>query len=194
MYGFYRWFQIVNLDLFSELDLPDGVDKNRLIKTMLLRGGEFETIYSDADFVKEQIGVISKNWYDTIKRWKEALDVEYAPLENYDRIEDWSDITHGTSDSSVSGSSGHNGTTSKSAFNSSSLVTDTGDGSTDSSESHAEGSADNTAVHSGRVHGNIGVTTSSKMLEEFMVTRKAWGNFYDHVADLFLRELVIPIY
>lgn len=194
LFSFYRWFKIVNLDLFAEMELPEGIDRERLINTMLLRGGEFEIQFDNADMVKFQIGVISKNWYDTFKRWYEALAVEYAPLENYDRIEDWTDRTEGSSSSDANGSGTNNSASTVSAFNSSSLVNDTGEGSSNTNESHASGSAESTSTHTGRVHGNIGVTTSSKMLEEFMATRERWGNLYEHIADVFLRELVIPIY
>lgn len=194
LYSFYRWFKIVNLDLFSELKLPEGVDRDRLINTILLRGGEFEVQFDNADLVKEQIGVISENWFDTFKRWKDALDIEYAPLDNYDRIESWTDTSEGTSSSDANGSGHSNVTNTVSAFNSPTLVNDTGEGSSNSNESHATGSAESTSTHNGRVHGNIGVTTSSKMLGEFMIIRERWGNYYEHVADVFLRELVIPIY
>lgn len=194
LFSFYKWFKIVNLDLFSEMKLPEGVDRERLINTILLRGGEFEVQFDNADLVKSQIGIISENWFDTFKRWYEALAIEYAPLDNYDRIEQWTDISEGTSQSDANGSGINSTTNTVSAFNSSSLVNDTGEGSTNSNESHASGSANSNATHEGRVHGNIGVTTSSKMLDEYMVTRERWGNYYEHVADVFLRELVIPIY
>ena len=194
LFSFYRWFKIVNLDLFSEMELPDTIDRDRLINTILLRGGEFEVQFDSADMVKFQIGVISKNWYDVFKRWAEALAKEYDPLENYDRKEDWTDDTHGTSSSNASGGSNHSATNTRSAFNSSSLVADTGEGTSDTSNSNASGSADNHATHSGRVHGNIGVTTNDQMLRSYMETRLDWGNLYEHVADVFLRELIIPIY
>lgn len=194
LFSFYRWFKIVNLDLFSEMKLPDGIDRDRLINTILLRGGEFEVQFDDADLVKAQIGIVSENWFDTFKRWYEALSVEYAPLENYDRIENWTDTSEGSSTSDANGSSRKDTNNKVSAFNSSSLVDDTSSGDSDSNESHASGSANSTSTHEGRVHGNIGVTTSSKMLEEFMLTRERFGNLYEHIADVILREIVIPIY
>ena len=194
LYSFYRWFKIVNLDLFSEMVLPDAINREQLINTILLRGGEFEVQFDSADMVKFQIGVVSKNWYDTFKRWAEALAKEYEPLDNYDRKEEWTDDTHGTSSSNANGGSTHNATNTRSAFNSNSLMNDSGEGSSDTSSSNASGSADNHATHSGRVHGNIGVTTSDQLLTSYMKTREVWGNLYNHVADVILRELVIPIY
>lgn len=46
--------------------------------------------------------------------------------------------------------------------------------------------------HTGRVYGNIGVTTSQQMLEAELKVR-AW-NIYEHITDLFLTEFVLPIY
>lgn len=49
-----------------------------------------------------------------------------------------------------------------------------------------------TNKHTAHIHGNIGVTTSAAMLGEFYEISK-W-NLYDHMADLFKTELLIPIY
>lgn len=194
LYSFYRWFKIVNLDLFEELEIPEGIDKQRLIDTILLRGGEFETQFDSADMVKFQLGVVSRNWSDTFKRWYEALAKQYDPLENYDRKEDWSDHSEGTSNSHAGSSNTHGSTDTVSAFNSSALVNDSGKSSIDSANTDANGSAESHSTHTGRIHGNIGVTTNDQMLRSFMSTREAWGNLYDHIADVILREIIIPIY
>ena len=47
-------------------------------------------------------------------------------------------------------------------------------------------------IHSGRIHGNIGVkTTQSMVIEEIDVSR---FNIYDEIANLFLQELTIYTY
>ena len=194
LYSFYRWFKIDNDDLFSELVIPEELDREQLVNTMLMRGGEFEVIYDNADFVKWQIGTVSKNWLPVFEKWVEALAKEYDPLENYDRKEDWTDNTHGTSSSSANGSASENGTDSVSAYNSSALVTDSGNSRQSNTNSSASGLADSNSVHSGRIHGNIGVTTNDQMLDSFMKTRSKWGNIYNHIADVLLRELIIPVY
>ena len=48
------------------------------------------------------------------------------------------------------------------------------------------------STHEAHIHGNIGVTTSAAMLKEFYGISE-W-NIYDHMADLFKTELLIPIY
>ena len=47
-------------------------------------------------------------------------------------------------------------------------------------------------VRDGRIHGNIGVTTSQQMLQAELDI--AQWNLYEHITDLFLSEFVIPIY
>lgn len=47
-------------------------------------------------------------------------------------------------------------------------------------------------THSGHMYGNIGVTTSQQMLESEL--ELAEWNLYEHIADVFVRELCIPVY
>lgn len=98
--GCANWFKNQDLDLFSELSLPTGISKDTLCDNILLRGGEFEVQYADPDFLKGAIGIWSRKQYSTIDRWVKALAIEYNPLENYDRMEDWTDNTEGTGASS----------------------------------------------------------------------------------------------
>lgn len=82
--------------LFDNLTLPTGITKNVLTNNILMRSGEFEVLYPDIDFMKFAIGAWSTKWNPTFKRWVDALAIEYNPLENYNRIEDWADSEAGT--------------------------------------------------------------------------------------------------
>lgn len=77
--------------LFNNLNLPDGINKDEVINQILLDGSNFEILYSDFNFMQEAIGLWSNNWYRTFEKWQKALSLEYNPIENYDRIEDWTD-------------------------------------------------------------------------------------------------------
>lgn len=46
--------------------------------------------------------------------------------------------------------------------------------------------------HSGRVHGNIGVTTSQQMLQSEL-DLQLW-NVYQHISDVFCKEMLITVY
>ena len=89
--GFYQYMNAYNNDLFGLLNLPPGIDKHTLVNNIMLRGGEFEVVYSNPDFYKSAIGLWSNKHYRTFEKWINALTIDYNPLENYDRMEEWSD-------------------------------------------------------------------------------------------------------
>lgn len=290
LYGFYKFMQNAGDDLFVNLNMPDGLDKTTLIDNIVIRGGEFEVLYSDPYFMQDAIRVWSDKWQSTFERWVNAMAKDYDPLYNYDRYEEWTDNTTGTIDNSLSGtdtgtvkdtgdvadtgtvkntgtqkfdiSEQHSGgtdttttrtgnekaetdmdtVTTKAAYNSNTLLDHekvAQDGSvtttynsvkdvvdfddsvkivTDNDRTddltmtnnlkrtnnltrtdnlaHTENSTrtDNmTSSHDAHIYGNIGVTTSSAMLGEYLDTQAKY-QLVDQITDIFLREFVIPIY
>lgn len=97
LFTFAKYMQQHDDDLFLNLYTPDGIDKETLKENILLRGGEFEVIYSDPTFMQYAIGTWSKKWYRTMDKWIQALSLEYNPLENYDRYENIQDKSEKTS-------------------------------------------------------------------------------------------------
>ena len=89
--GFYNYMISVNDDLFKNLSTPNGIEKDLLVNNILLKGGEFEVLYAEPYFLQNMIGVWSEKWQRTMERWINALAIDYNPLENYDRMEDWTD-------------------------------------------------------------------------------------------------------
>lgn len=229
--------------LFDSLDLPEDVDKQTLVDTILLRGGEYEVMYSNPDLLKELFGSWSRTWKPVFSNWlraNESID-EVAPLENYDRIENWSDSSSNSENESLStsesvsssessrGSSSTSGSDSSSgseslsergdisAYDSSGLVANNGGSKSAQSNNNAttftqqgntQASARNnsaigsqnrnknytdTSTHGGRIHGNIGVTTSAKMYQEWYDVLGKYGNIYEAIATVFLQAFVIPI-
>ena len=102
--GFYQYMNAYNNDLFGLLNLPPGIDKDTLVNNIMLRGGEFEVVYSNPDFYKSAIGLWSNKRYRTVEKWINALNIDYNPLENYDRMEEWSDSGSRTNTGTVSDS------------------------------------------------------------------------------------------
>lgn len=271
--GFYNYMISVNDDLFRNLSTPNGIDKDLLVNNILLKGGEFEVLYAEPYFLQNMIGVWSQKWQRTMERWINALSIDYNPLENYDRMEDWTDdasrISNEQKDETSSNSSNivgmnssnnsENNTGSETTTRSENALAEdysasSGSGTTtnersayddssgydphDKSTTYSEGenmstgmtSADGTtetsssgsndsslnnitqntasgdesrssnanavdnssSKHAGRVHGNIGVTTSQTMLESELSISK-W-NLYDEIADLFISEFCIYLY
>lgn len=97
--------------VFEKLELPAGIDKDILIGAIILRCQEFELLYSDPDFLITAVNVWSLKNYRTFEKWVKALDIEYDPLFNYDRTEEYTDIHAGdfnrTATSSDSGTNGN---------------------------------------------------------------------------------------
>ena len=198
--GMNIFFANMNDDLFKDLVVPEGLDKQVLTDNILLRGGEFEVIYSNASALQSLIGIWSGKMQPTFERWVNALAIDYAPLENYDRHEQWNDHQEGTGSSdstgSVSTTTSDTSELTKSAFNESGYspyekTTNSGtlgSSTTDGTDTEME----NDSAHVGRIHGNIGVTTSQQMLEAEL--NLGYWNIYEKISELFLQEFTIPVY
>lgn len=193
-----------NKSLFDLLTVPEGIVKNDLVDNIMLECGEFETLYADPDFMRSAIGAWSNKHQRTFLKWVTALNIEYAPLENYDRQENWTDETDAnttnTLNSTVSSSStsGGESKTNIAAYDSSSYspsdqVTDSNSASNTSTDaSNGAGTENIDFEHTGRIHGNIGVTTSQQMLEQELEVARF--NIIDEITKLFMSELCIAVY
>ena len=182
--------------LFDNVILPDGYNKNTFIETLLLEHGEKCVLYSDFDFMKYSLGVVSRKWESELKRIYEALSAEYNPIWNYDRNEEYEDVTERNSGGSTTTEQLVNGTTETrvSAFNSSSYEpndeTIVNSGKVKSSMDSGE---NGTINHNAHLWGNIGVTTSAAMVTEETKLRSE-KNMYDIAGRIFANELLIQIY
>ena len=197
--------------LFSEFELPDGMNKQIAIDTICMRSRELEVMYPDVEFFKIRIGMWSrKNQYN----WKKLYDttlLEYNPIENYDRMEDWTDTDAETGTNSmnndirntISNEVANSGTVTEqnTAFNSglsdhakeisNSNTNSTGTGSTTENESGTS-KRDLTHTRKGRTHGNIGVTTSQQMIQS--EREVALFNIYDIIAESFIENFCLMVY
>lgn len=200
LFGFYKYYNLQNKDFFENLLLPVGIDKDVVVGNILEKGGEFEVLYSDPDFCTEMMYIWSKKWNRTFTKWYEALNISYNPLENYDRMEEWHSIdvgeSHNKLDMNSNSSNENHSTDLRSVFNSSAFENDAHNDSNGSanvnSNTLSDGEAKNVNDRTGRLHGNIGVTTSQQMLQAELDIA-AW-NLYDHITDVFLKEFIIPVY
>lgn len=89
--GLYNYGEALHDDLFENLSLPDGINRTDLINNILEQGAAFETLYPDYEYLKFSIGAWSRRWYRTIDKWINVLAVDYDPLYNYNRFEEWED-------------------------------------------------------------------------------------------------------
>lgn len=236
MLGMYNYLP----DIFDDLTFPTGIDKNIAVDEILLKCGEFEILYSNPAFLKQAITHWGKKHYRTFDKWVNALAIEFDPLYNYDRHEEYTDnkVSSGSSESgsASAGSRKSNNGTDAQSISATSTSTDGGstnqrdvsaydsatyeprekETGTNSGTSSGNGIANNHSnetsneidqssnktnmqsnasekvIHSAHLYGNIGVTTSTQMLEDYLRVERF--NIYEQIADIFVDEFCILVY
>ena len=170
--GLYNY----NNELFDNMQLPDGYDKDRLILTILERCGDFALLYPNYDFMKMMIGVWSQNCRYMFQTLLDTVTAEYNPVENYDR---YSEITR-VGKNVASGST----TDSQTSFNSDSFK--------DTGKQISSGSDDVNETVSDHTHGNIGIRSAQELLVQSR--ELAMFNLYETIAGDFGRKVCIELY
>lgn len=147
-----------NNALFDKFAVPAQIDKQDVVDTILLECAELPVVYTNWDVLQGSIGLLSKRRLHAWERMATALFEDYNPLHNFDRYEDSSDdentSSSGTADS-INTVNGYNGDAERDRQNTS--------GSSNTKRGNK---------HTAHLYGNIGVTTSSEMLEGELEIRK----------------------
>lgn len=178
--------------LFELIHLPEGVDMETARDNILFQCGEQELVYSDPSFLRAMIGNWSKRRAYKWKTLQGTTTLEYNPIENYDRQEEWSDEESNTSTAGGKTSTSGSNTEKRKGFEGGDLVETAGASDSSSAQTSSAGSSNRKSRHSGRTHGNIGVTTSQQML----TSERDVANFsiYDIIAQDFAREFCLYVY
>ena len=85
--------------LFDGFNVPGGLVKQIAINTILMRTRELEILYPDFFYMKNRITIWSNKYQINWKKLYDTTVLEYNPIENYDRMEDWTDTDDETSTS-----------------------------------------------------------------------------------------------
>ena len=188
---------------FHELNLD--TQKNNII----LECAELEVLYSAPSFFRWAVDAWSLKESPTWEKMYKALQIEYNPLENYDRTEEWTESgTHGNN-KTVRNSTETTGNATSNAdvqhkvtgYNSNSEVLQSRDitSAADTNTSTATGNGteaemgEHNDTRAGRIHGNIGVTTSQQMLKaEFDLAPEI--NMYNIITRSFRNRFCLLIY
>lgn len=240
--GLYQIGKARDKNFFDKLTFPEGIDHDIAVTNILHEAGDYEVIYNDLDLMCNACELFSAKWQRTFEKWLAVMNIDYEPLENYNRLEHWSDSTSESSAHSLSSSESTSLSESMSTSESTSTSVHTSDSTSNSALTDNDISAFNantlqndtsaavnaqtagTAIndakskndtisqnmslsktenkfhednerehfydHEGRVHGNIGVTTTQAMyLEEWELSKL---NIYNEIYILFAKELLIP--
>ncbi len=178
--------------LFDGLQLPEYFDKETLVNTILLAGGEFGCIYPGVEFMKQAIALWSAKNQRYFERLAVLMQTEYDPLENYNRQEKWTDKGSGSSESEFNNTTSGTDEGKVSAFNSSEYENRNLDTNTSEDAGTSSGSSEYENNREGYARGNIGVTTSQEMFRQEMDI--VGISPYDVLAGDFINEFCIKLY
>lgn len=212
MIKFYNLWELYDHDLFNDIKIPNGIDKETLVNTIFMKCAEYSPIYHEHDLLVNMINTWFNTWYDTFNRIVEAFNKEYDPLYNYDRHED---IDRNFRDRGTVGKT-HTGSVTEDETN---INSDTQTIQTSAYDSNAWQNADktqddftgnrdrteqrnlsddetrditNTQIEHNHLYGNIGVTTSQQMLESEIELRDKY-NLYMFIANKFFNDFMMKI-
>lgn len=91
--------------LFENMIFPENADKQNFIDSLMLAYGDCEPLYPDWNFLHDSaIPAWSRKWKTSIDKVYNVLEMlNYEPIENYDRHEEWTDSPDMTRVSQTSG-------------------------------------------------------------------------------------------
>ena len=179
LWGLYQ----VDPTILDGLILPTGMDADNLKDNLLLETESMEILYPNTQFLKMAITVWAKERLDVWAKLYATTVLDYNPIENYDRKEEWDDTGTGSSSSDLINYSA--------GYNPNNLGTPPGM----VAQEEATGSGNNSGQshHSGRVHGNIGVTSSQQMLQQELDLADSM-DIYNYIIRDFKSRFCIPLY
>ena len=207
-------------DVFDLLKLPDGVSLDSVRDNILMELAELELLYPSGTFMKTAIGIWSSKQLPVWEKLYATTKLEYNPIHNYDRTEEWAEEETGNRNGSRTQSqesSGESSGTVKnsgvdtvksdvSAFNETSYTPKELQTTTLGTENTSSGTAKQTTditddteenssrnnTRTGRTFGNIGVTTTQQMIVAERNVVKF--NIVDYIVEDFKRRFCLLIY
>lgn len=174
--GLYQYDNSV----FDGFAPPVGVDKELCVNSILTECAELSLVYTDPETFKTLVSIWSSRNSRTWEKLHATTQLEYNPIHNYDRTEEWTDEETGNANANGENVEQAQG------YNSSSFE----DRAKNTSTSSANSTRNNTRT--GRAFGNIGVTTTQEMLEA--ERRTVRFNIIDEIVSDFKKQFCIMIY
>lgn len=175
-------------DIFDDVKLPDGIDYETAINSILDSCGIYHFRNHDYPFCKALITSWFKRWYNAFDRINKATTIEYDLIQNYDRTQEYT-RTVKRSDTTNEQMNGTD-TGRVSAFNESAFQDDNQTESTGTTDTTRNG--DETETINNREYGDIGVdTTAQKIIAEINFRSKKECNIYYVISELFFSEFML---
>ncbi len=200
--GLYQWSN----DLFSLMSIPEGLELDTFVNNLLAETSELEVLYPNPDVMKVLIGSWSAKCLPVWEHLYETTQYEYNPIENYNRTD--------TGRINRSNTRVHSGTDTETRTTNSqsdeyiagfdSVPSGNNDGLVKNDRLENTGGGTNTLAHGEQIadngldttsltsKGNIGVTTTQKMIRE--EREIAEFNIYDRMIRDFINRFCIEVY
>ena len=179
-------------DLLNGLQVP-GCSSEMIWETLVMKMGDLYPYYQVPPVLKKLITVWSLQHQMEWEKIYKSLTAEYNPIENYDRQESWEDNSNGVTEFSNTGHSDSTDTMNKSGFNTDGFSPDSQAIGVSNSNTGGNGKNINVSTHSGRIHGNVGVTTNQQMIES-EINLRARFNLLDYVCGQFEKSFMVQVY
>lgn len=219
--GLANW----NANLFHDMNWPDAflgetpdLDKDAFLYELYARTAELEVIYPDPNIMQQMISLWSRTRVPVWNHLWDTTQYQYNPIENYDRIEDGTDVdTHSGTDT-YGNTLARTGTdtvtdtpdllVSEAAYNTPTggetlgltptshqggeNVNETVYGSTDTTNGSTIHGHVITTDHDLHVHGNIGTVTAQSMIQQ--EREVAQFSLYEVMIRDFMDRFCILVY
>ena len=195
-------------DLFADIQLPTGIDKEILVNNIIKECWDLEPIYPQPILFKQMIDAFFAKKYSDYLKMYTALNEEYNPIHNFDRFEEKdesrkNDRNYKRSENRNmdSENTSNTETTNKVSaydsddFSNSDLENIKDNSNRNDTENISIDDTDNTTdtyTTKNHLYGNIGVTTSQQMLESEIDLRTKY-NIYDIITFDFRAQFMLRL-
>lgn len=195
------WLSILGMyeydnSIFDYLQVPEGVDKDDVINSILLNCAELEIVYTQFEIMKLAIKVWSRSNQITWEKLYRTMTIEYNPIWNVDADIREERTRDGTINRRLSADGSYTDTDVRAVkgFNETGWADsekNTKNGN-DSNNANEDVTDSDTEVFTSRRTGNIGVTASQDLIQKERDV--AEFSIIDFITDSFKRRFCIMIY
>lgn len=189
-------------DLFDGIMLPEGIEHDTVVNTILSESALNTPMYPEHDLFKMMIQNFFKKYYNNFDRYNRAMNEEYTVNENYRKTDERTIRDNVNKVQNLDGkqvnSLNENGETEnfRMAFDSGEYKkTDRGTSRTTNNDTYKQN--DKTTTDSNRngtiitnSNGLTGVYTNQRLVEDEVKLRSKY-NVYKYISDLFYDEFMI---
>lgn len=197
--GLYR----MNPNLFSEMNLPSGVDETVLQNEIMEECAELEILFPDPAFMQKSLGWWTTSRSQAWEKMAEALAAKYNPIWNKDgtikETRNYGQYTAQTGAQTISyGKRSAEQLNQVSGYNSDTLVNNNKTETETAAASDTNGArTDTRSAYTDSItrteQGNIGVTESSAMVQHELDLRKG-PTIYDIIVEEFKAKYCLLVY